>query len=130
MEGVVERGTAKSAQIEGYTIAGKTGTASKVVDNGYSKSEYYASFVGFVPSRKPALTIIVVIESPHGNGYTGGVVAAPCVPSHRRSVAPSTGLRHTAPAAVWSPASRRRLAPGAPVRVPPVASARSRRRQG
>ena len=77
MEGVVERGTAKSAQIEGYTIAGKTGTASKLVNGHYSRSEYNASFVGFVPSRQPALTIIVVIDSPHGRGYTGGVVAAP-----------------------------------------------------
>jgi cell division protein FtsI (penicillin-binding protein 3) len=77
MEAVVERGTAKAAQIAGYTIAGKTGTAHKVVDGRYSASEYNASFVGFLPSRKPALTIIVVIDSPHGNGYTGGVVAAP-----------------------------------------------------
>ena len=77
MEGVVERGTAKSAQIAGYTIAGKTGTSSKLVNGHYSRSEYNASFVGFVPSRQPALTIIVVIDSPHGNGYTGGVVAAP-----------------------------------------------------
>ena len=77
MEGVVERGTAKSAQIPGYTIAGKTGTAAKIIDGNYSKSEYNASFVGFLPSRQPALTIIVVIDSPHGNGYTGGVVAAP-----------------------------------------------------
>ena len=77
MEGVVERGTAKSAQIGGYTIAGKTGTASKLVNGHYSRSEYNASFVGFVPSRQPALTIIVVIDSPHGRGYTGGVVAAP-----------------------------------------------------
>ena len=77
MEGVVERGTAKAAQIPGYTIAGKTGTASKIIDQAYSKSEYNASFVGFVPSRQPALTIIVVIDSPHGNGYTGGAVAAP-----------------------------------------------------
>jgi cell division protein FtsI (penicillin-binding protein 3) len=77
MEGVVERGTAKSAQIPGYTIAGKTGTASKIEYGHYSKSDYNASFVGFVPSRKPALTIIVVIDSPHGHGYYGGTVAAP-----------------------------------------------------
>src|SRR5262245_34422599 len=77
MEGVVERGTAKSAQIPGYTIAGKTGTAAKLINGRYSRSEYNASFVGFIPSRDPALTIIVVIDSPHGNGYTGGVVAAP-----------------------------------------------------
>jgi cell division protein FtsI (penicillin-binding protein 3) len=77
MEAVVERGTAKAAQIPGYTIAGKTGTAAKLVDDRYSKSEYNASFVGFVPSRQPALTIVVVIDSPHGGGYYGGTVAAP-----------------------------------------------------
>ncbi|OFW10163.1 MAG: hypothetical protein A3H96_18030 [Acidobacteria bacterium RIFCSPLOWO2_02_FULL_67_36] len=77
MEGVVERGTATAAQIPGYTIAGKTGTSHKVINRRYSDSEYYASFVGFVPSRHPALTIIVVIDSPHGHGYYGGTVAAP-----------------------------------------------------
>jgi cell division protein FtsI (penicillin-binding protein 3) len=77
MEDVVQRGTAKSAQIPGYTIAGKTGTAAKLINGRYSRSEYNASFIGFIPSRDPALTIIVVIDSPHGGGYTGGVVAAP-----------------------------------------------------
>ena len=77
MEQVVERGTAKAAQIEGYTIAGKTGTAAKLINGQYQKSDYNASFVGFAPSRNPALTILVVIDSPHGNGYTGGAVAAP-----------------------------------------------------
>jgi cell division protein FtsI (penicillin-binding protein 3) len=77
MEGVVERGTARAAQIPGYTIAGKTGTAAKLIDGRYSHSEYNASFVGFIPSRDPAVTIIVVIDSPHGSGYTGGAVSAP-----------------------------------------------------
>jgi cell division protein FtsI (penicillin-binding protein 3) len=77
MEQVVERGTAKAAQIPGYTIAGKTGTAAKLVNGRYQKSDYNASFVGFIPSRKPRLTILVVIDSPHGNGYTGGAVSAP-----------------------------------------------------
>jgi cell division protein FtsI (penicillin-binding protein 3) len=77
MEAVVERGTATAAQIEGYTIAGKTGTAQKVVDGRYSQSEYNASFVGFLPSRRPRLTIVVVIDSPKAKGYYGGVIAAP-----------------------------------------------------
>jgi cell division protein FtsI (penicillin-binding protein 3) len=77
MEEVVTRGTAKAAQIGGYTIAGKTGTAAKLVNLRYSTSDYNASFVGFVPSRKPVLTIIVVIDSPHVNGHTGGAVSAP-----------------------------------------------------
>jgi cell division protein FtsI (penicillin-binding protein 3) len=78
MERVVVDGTAKAARIPGYTVAGKTGTAQKVVDGRYSRSEYNASFVGFVPSRNPLFTIVVVIDSPHGrNSYYGGTVAAP-----------------------------------------------------
>ncbi|HEU4935297.1 MAG TPA: penicillin-binding transpeptidase domain-containing protein [Vicinamibacterales bacterium] len=78
MEAVVERGTAKSfAQIDGYTVAGKTGTASKIVNAHYSKSDYNASFIGFVPSRKPAIAIVVVIDSPHAGSYYGAVVSAP-----------------------------------------------------
>jgi cell division protein FtsI (penicillin-binding protein 3) len=77
MEQVVERGTAKAAQIEGFTIAGKTGTAAKLVNGHYQTSDYNASFVGFIPSRKPRLTILVVIDSPHAKGHTGGAVSAP-----------------------------------------------------
>ena len=76
MEGVVERGTAMKAQIEGFTIAGKTGTAAKLVNRAYSKSDYMSSFVGFLPSRQPVVTILVVIDSPRGAFY-GGAVAAP-----------------------------------------------------
>ncbi len=76
---VVERGTGKRfATIAGYTVAGKTGTASKLVNGRYSKVDYNASFVGFVPSRNPAVDDIVVIDSPHAKGYYGGDgVAAP-----------------------------------------------------
>ncbi len=77
MEGVVERGTATDARIPGFSIAGKTGTAAKLVNGRYSHSDYNASFVGFIPSRDPVLTILVVIDSPHANGYTGGLVSAP-----------------------------------------------------
>jgi cell division protein FtsI/penicillin-binding protein 2 len=77
MEGVVERGTATAARIPGYTIAGKTGTSAKLVGGRYSKSDYNASFVGFIPSRNPAVTILVVIDSPRGGQYYGGSVSAP-----------------------------------------------------
>ena len=77
MEGVTEHGTAKAAKIDGYTIAGKTGTAAKLVDGRYSKRDYNASFVGFLPSRNPVLAMIVVIDSPHAGTYYGGTVAAP-----------------------------------------------------
>jgi cell division protein FtsI (penicillin-binding protein 3) len=76
MEEIVERGTGTYAQVEGFTIAGKTGTASKVVDGRYSRSDYFASFVGFFPSRNPVATIIVVIDSPRTSIY-GGPNAGP-----------------------------------------------------
>jgi cell division protein FtsI (penicillin-binding protein 3) len=78
MEGVVSDGTGTMAQIPGYTVAGKTGTATKWKDGQYIPTEHNASFVGFVPSRAPRFTIIVVIDAPKGpNGYYGGPVAAP-----------------------------------------------------
>ena len=77
MEDVVTEGTAKLAQIGGYTIAGKTGTASKLIDGRYSASENNVSFAGFLPSRDPAVTIVVVIDAPHAGGRAGGDVAAP-----------------------------------------------------
>jgi cell division protein FtsI (penicillin-binding protein 3) len=77
MEEVVERGTAKLARIPGYSIAGKTGTASKLIDKRYSASENNVSFAGFLPSRDPAVAIIVMIDAPHAGGNAGGVVAAP-----------------------------------------------------
>ena len=77
MEQVVERGTATAAQIPGYAIAGKTGTAAKLVNGRYSHSDYNASFVGFVPSQNPVVAIIVVTDSPHAGPTTGGIVSAP-----------------------------------------------------
>ena len=77
MEQTVERGTATYAQVAGYTIAGKTGTAAKLVKGRYSHSDYFASFVGFLPSRNPVATVIVVIDSPHAHGYYGGPIAGP-----------------------------------------------------
>ena len=77
MEAVVERGTARAAQVPGYTVAGKTGTAEKLIDGRYSNVDHNASFVGFVPSRQPVLTISVMIDTPRDGVYTGGAVAAP-----------------------------------------------------
>ena len=78
MEQVVERGTGKGfAQIPGYTVAGKTGTANTLVNGHYSNSTY-ASFVGFVPSRDPNITILVMLDSPQGPaGHFGGPVSGP-----------------------------------------------------
>jgi cell division protein FtsI (penicillin-binding protein 3) len=83
---VVEYGTGTPAQLGGYTSAGKTGTAQKIDPNGqYSKSHYVASFIGFAPATQPAVTILVVIDSPVG-AYYGTDVAAPVF----RSIAEQT----------------------------------------
>jgi cell division protein FtsI (penicillin-binding protein 3) len=76
MEGVVDRGTAKTSQIAGYTIAAKTGTSKKIEDGVYTQ-KYNSSIVGFLPSRKPAVTVLVVIDTPRGGAYYGGAVAGP-----------------------------------------------------
>jgi cell division protein FtsI/penicillin-binding protein 2 len=76
-EKVVEEGTGIPAQLVGYTAGGKTGTAQKIDASGtYSKTHYIASFIGFAPVSKPAVTILVVIDSPVGAIY-GTEVAAP-----------------------------------------------------
>jgi cell division protein FtsI (penicillin-binding protein 3) len=78
MEAVVEEGTGKEARLQDFTVAGKTGTANKNKNGHYLEHDYNVSFVGFVPSRKPALTIIVVIDTPRGpNPPFGGTVSAP-----------------------------------------------------
>jgi cell division protein FtsI (penicillin-binding protein 3) len=75
---VTLHGTARKAQVEGYTAAGKTGTAQKIdpQTRGYSATKYIGSFVGFAPVNNPAVVIIVVIDEPQG-AYHGGDVAAP-----------------------------------------------------
>jgi cell division protein FtsI (penicillin-binding protein 3) len=77
MEGVVLRGTATLAQLDGYQVAGKTGTANKLENGHYAENEYNASFVGFVPSRQPEFTILVLIDTPRGDHHYGGDTAAP-----------------------------------------------------
>ncbi|MBI5200415.1 MAG: penicillin-binding protein 2 [Elusimicrobia bacterium] len=78
LEGVVEKGTGVSAQVPGYSVAGKTGTSQKIDPNTrkYSGTDYIASFAGYVPARAPRFTILVVIDSPK-HQYYGAEVAAP-----------------------------------------------------
>lgn len=80
-EGVIDHGTGTTAQVAGYTAGGKTGTAQKIDSTGhYSKSHHIASFVGFAPAEKPAIAILVTIDSPVGAMY-GREVAAPAFAS-------------------------------------------------
>jgi cell division protein FtsI (penicillin-binding protein 3) len=78
LEGVVTKGTGTRAAVQGYRIAGKTGTAQKIDPNtgAYSPTLFVGSFVGFVPVQEPRLAIVVVIDEPVGESW-GGVVAAP-----------------------------------------------------
>ena len=77
LEAVVTDGTAKSSKLDGYTAAGKTGTAQKIDETGrYSATKYVASFAGFAPAVNPAISMIVMIDEPVG-AHHGGDVAAP-----------------------------------------------------
>ena len=77
LEGVLAAGgTAQEASVEGYTLAGKTGTAEKPENGTYSKTDFVASFIGFAPARNPRLLVSVMVDEPRGDIY-GGTVAAP-----------------------------------------------------
>ncbi|HEY0665828.1 MAG TPA: penicillin-binding protein 2 [Gallionella sp.] len=73
---VMAEGTAPMAQIAGYRVAGKTGTAHKL-ENGRYVDRYVSSFVGFAPVSRPRLVVAVMIDDPSNGGYYGGQVAAP-----------------------------------------------------
>jgi cell division protein FtsI (penicillin-binding protein 3) len=78
MEQVVAAGgTGKRASVLGYRVAGKTGTAWKSFEGGYSTDKYMAVFAGVVPASHPKLATVVVIDEPSGDKYYGGDVAAP-----------------------------------------------------
>jgi len=78
LETVVQPGgTAVRAQVMGYRVAGKTGTAHKLEGHGYAEDRYVSSFVGLAPASAPRLLIAVMLDEPGGNQYYGGVVAAP-----------------------------------------------------
>lgn len=68
---------AKAAQVQGYRVAGKSGTARKIVDGKYSTSRYRGSFVGFAPVSNPRIVVAVTIDEPQAGVYYGGKVAAP-----------------------------------------------------
>jgi len=114
MEKVVTDGTGKNARLVSYNVAGKTGTADKLINGHYSPSQQNVSFVGFVPSRDPIFTIIVMIDSPRIGGDTGGAIAAPIF----KRIADSS-LRYAGIAPTINPAppvivARRQDAPVAP----------------
>jgi cell division protein FtsI (penicillin-binding protein 3) len=95
MEGVVLHGTGPKAILDGYSSAGKTGTAQKTdpATGRYSKSHYVASFGGFAPVNNPAVTVLVVLDSPVGL-HEGGQVAAPVFSRVAQQVLTYLNVRH------------------------------------
>lgn len=93
LEGVTLRGTAKAAQLDGYSAAGKTGTAQKIdpKTRAYSATKHVASFVGFAPVSNPQVAIIVVVDEPAG-AYHGGDVAAPIFREVAEQILPILGV--------------------------------------
>jgi cell division protein FtsI (penicillin-binding protein 3) len=97
MEGVVLFGTGRKAILDGYTSAGKTGTAQKVDPRTgrYSATKYVGSFVGFAPVNQPVITVAVIIDSPAGL-HQGGQVAAPVFQKVAQQVLEYLHVRHDA----------------------------------
>jgi cell division protein FtsI (penicillin-binding protein 3) len=85
MRGAVEDGTGTRARVEGYPVAGKTGTSQRPGPSGYEPGAYIASFVGVVPVPEPRIAILVVVDRPRGV-YLGGEVAAPAFREIARQV--------------------------------------------
>ena len=111
-------GTASEVSVPGYVLAGKTGTAQKVVDGTYSDTQYVASFVGFAPGRRPELLVAVIVDEPKGGDYYGGSVAAPAFGQIASSRFPTSG----------SPRPMIRAAAAVPAcRVPRIAGDEARR---
>lgn len=93
LEGVLkEGGTAAEVQVPGYVLAGKTGTAQKVVDGAYSETEYVGSFIGFAPAEDPRLLVSVVVDNPPYGSHYGGTVAAPAFGEIAKFALPYLGV--------------------------------------
>lgn len=99
MEGVVEHGTGIPAQLNGYSAAGKTGTAEKIDPrtHTYSKTNYVASFVGFAPVNDPAVTIVVVMDSPAYKYHYGTAASAPVFHELAQQILEYLGVPHDEP---------------------------------
>jgi len=93
LEGVFEEGgTASGTAIPGYRLAGKTGTAQKVIDGHYSRTRFVANFIGFAPARQTRIAALVAIDEPQAGLTSGGKVAAPVFSAIARRVLPYLGV--------------------------------------
>ncbi|MDG2205513.1 MAG: penicillin-binding transpeptidase domain-containing protein, partial [Alphaproteobacteria bacterium] len=105
---VVSKGTGRKANIQGYLIGGKTGTAEKISSRGYSKSSKIVSFVGAFPMNAPRYAVLAIVDEPVGNKRTfnyatGGWVAAPVVGKVVERIGPMLGIAPDPAAAIALP---------------------------
>ncbi len=93
MRDAVQNGTGQRAQVIGYDIGGKTGTAEKTKTGGYHKSANRAAFVGAVPLENPRLLVLIMVDEGYDGAGQGGSTAAPAFSAFIRRAAPLLGLR-------------------------------------
>ncbi len=108
METMGEHGTGTKGDVRGYSVAGKTGTARKHVENvGYVEGRYIASFMGFLPAENPRLLGLIVIDEPKANGpqVYGGAVAAPVFQGIATSAVKILGIEPDLPEELIEPAA-------------------------
>ena len=94
---VLPGGTAPKAQVAGYRVGGKTGTAHKLDGASYAANKYVGSFVGLAPASSPRLIVAVMIDEPTTGGYYGGVVAAPAFSNVMAGALRLLGVKQDAP---------------------------------
>lgn len=94
LEGVVRDGSGKKAYIEGYRVAGKTGTAQKYENGVIAQGKYISSFVGYFPADNPSYLALVIVDEPTGS-YYGSTVAAPCAKEIFEGIIRINGLKPT-----------------------------------
>jgi len=87
LEQVTIDGTAKNVHIDGYSYAGKTGTAQVFIDGAYSHTKFVSSFIGFMPAQDPAFVALVMVDQPQTTKYYGAEVSAPVFASIAKQVA-------------------------------------------
>ena len=93
---VSREGTAKQAIIEGFRVAGKTGTTQKIIDGKYSNRHHVASFAGYFPAEKPSIMITIVVDEPtmkDGRLGYGGSVAGPSFQNIGKQIISYLGLK-------------------------------------
>ncbi len=101
MQGIVLNGTGRSAALNGYSAAGKTGTAQKIdpLTHTYSHTKHIASFAGFAPANNPAISVAVIIDDPKAGDYHGAAASAPVFKEVAQQVLEYLGVPHDQPMA-------------------------------